>query len=498
MTKTNFDKLVRWDADYYKSLTDDDCIVCLTEREVYLVGQILDMLRWKNTRWVGNLIGLDFDLIASNLEYKLSERMTCQNISTLLEKITTLENKIDYVFNSTATDNGDTPPTESTPAWDETTPEEFAEEFSISTDGCDTDDKDAIYAGIYQLVRYVNQVNIDALQSMSQLGNLASQIDKLISAATGGLTPFDEVASYVEFLMTELIDEYEATVDEALLETVTCDLFCIAIDSNCTINLSDVINYYGSKIGSTALDLTNSLLNVMQFAATGTFSGDEYFYFMTTFQFITVALTDHFFDVDSMENYKTQILAGMNSPDNDWTLLCDECPPIYRLLTHNFAYGMGEFEFLIAPGGSSCPGDTLGIVESGRIKGVHCGAQNAIGVTMPLDTTDRLRGVKLYLERRNGITNGTYDQETVTMVRAAGNVNFIQGGFRENGVIERCGRNAVAPYYHTTGTALEIRIGVFYDADPLSEIFLDKVELLFEPNHAPDRAVIIYDDNICD
>ena len=94
MTRTNFDKLIRWDADFYKSLTDDDCIVCLTEREVYLAGQILDALRWKNTRWIGNIVGLDFDDIADKLEYKFEERMTCKDVSDIFQKIANLESKI--------------------------------------------------------------------------------------------------------------------------------------------------------------------------------------------------------------------------------------------------------------------------------------------------------------------------------------------------------------------------------------------------------------------
>jgi hypothetical protein len=497
MTKTNFDKLVRWDADYYNALTDDDCIVCLTEREIYLVGQIIDMLKWKNTRWIGNIVGLDFDLISDNLEYKLSERMTCQNITKLLDKIETLSDKVDYVFNQTAIDNGDTIPNEDTPAWDVTTPEEFAEDFSIATDGCDAPDKDAIYAGVYQLVRYVNQVNVDALQQLSQVGNLASQIDKLISAATGGLTPFDEVAGYVEFLVTELLDEYEATVDEALLDEVTCALFCIAVDSNCTINLSDVINYYGSKLGSTALDLTSSLLNVMQFAATGTFSGDEYFYFMTTFQFITVALTDHFFNVSSMQNYKTQILAGMNSPDNDWTLLCVECPPLYRLKTYNFEYGKLGWEI-----NTSGVSSTHGVWAGNRWQGT-LNQFNEKVIQVSLDTHEtgwRLRGIKFYLTRENGLLDGSRDVSSAwlrpTINSSTGQIQIQNGNFLPNGDIEQCDKRTSSPFYSTGGTQIYVQQTVANNGGT-GQVYLTKIDVLYELNYAPDESVITEDDDIC-
>ena len=489
MTKTNFDKLVRWDADYYNQLTDDDCIVCLTEREVYLIGQITDMLRWKNTRWIGNLVGLDFDLIASNLEYKLSERMTCQNITKLIEKLQSLETKIDYVFEQTVINEGDTLPTKDTPANEVTTYEKFAEDYTYTSDACDTTSKDKLYGAVYNLVRYINQVNIDALQNLSQLGNIAQQVDKLISAATGGLTPLDEVAAYTDFLVNELLDEYEATVDEALLEQVTCDLFCIAVSSNCNLNLSDVINYYGSKIGSTAIDLTSSLANVMQFALIGTFSGDEYFYFMTTFQFITVALTDHFFSVDSMNSYMVQIAVGANSPDNDWTLLCDECVTMWRLWTHNFAYGLGDFTV------------EDGLYDGSRVVGTERTADKWLAVTMPFDPAWRVVAAAITHERVNGTTHGGLDS-VLTRYRATpgtdvGNIAAVpNGGFLPNGEVRFCDYADVS--YFNGVNELWIAANVTdYDPDD-SEIYLTKVEILFEMNYAPIGAVITTDSDICD
>lgn len=497
MSKTNFSKLIRWDADYYKALTDDDCIVCLTEREVYLIGQITDALHWSGTRWIGNIIGLDFDLIASNLEHKLSERMTCKNITTLLEKIEQLESKIDYVFESVSTENGDTIPDENTPAWDVTTPEEFAEDFSVSTDGCDDADKDAIYGGVYQLVRYVNQVNIDALQSLSQLGNLASQIDKLVSAATGGLTPFDEVASYVDFLVNELLEEYEATVTETLLDSVTCDLFCIAVNSNCTINLSDVINYYGSKLGSTALDLTDSLLNVMQFATTGTFSGDEYFYFMTTFQFITVALTDHFFDVSGIQNYKTQILAGMNSPDADWMLLCDACPPLYRLFTYDFAYGQHDWVI-----NTESVSSTHGVWSGDRWQGTLTQFnEKHLAIHHDHDPSHRIRSLGLHFIRENGLSDGSRDKCAVIMRPTAnsstGQFTIVTQSFMPNGDVYECDERTSSPFYWSGANQLLVTASVAENGG-LGQVYLTKIDILYELNYAPEKAVITEDGNICD
>lgn len=398
---TNFTKLTRWDADYYKSLTDDECIVCLTEREVYLLNEAIRAIRWSGTRWIGNIIGLDFDEIASNLQYRLDERMTCQNISDLLQKITQLETKIDYIFNETVINEGDTIITPETSPYDLYTPEELDEQFSIATDGCDTPDKDALFAGIREFVDYVHKSNIDALENIGQASGVAEQAGRLISAMPlFGLLPFDEVADYTAFLMTELLDEYEATVDEALLESVTCDLFCRAVASNCTFNFSDAVNYFGSKLGTTLFDLYDDLASVVQFALTGTFSGDDYFYFMCTFQFIAVAVADHFFNVHGIDKYMIEVAAGMNSPDNDWTLLCDACPTFYWYLSLDFANGQQ---------GTSLLAGNAGVFEDGAW--VVRGSPNAnVFFERVIDSVPRsIAKVRTTADRLGSQGSGTFD-----------------------------------------------------------------------------------------
>jgi len=171
------------------------------------------------------------------------------------------------------------------------------------------------------------------------------------------------------------------------------------------------------------------------------------------------------------------------------------CASEYKVWTWDFSNGMGEFTFDIAPAGSNCPGTVLGVLQGGRVEGVQCGASsNEIAVLMPFQTTWRIRSVKLHLERRNGISHGVNDAERFQMIPAGGNP--IIGGFRENGVIERCNTNIVAPFYWTGASQIRISLGVRYDDDPLSEIFLDKVEIMFEADYAK-GGYTTDDDDLC-
>ena len=64
-----------WHTEQYNALSTETCLVCLTNQEVYLLGQALRQMTWE-TRWIvgdGDTLP-DIDAISSSLEVKL---MTC-------------------------------------------------------------------------------------------------------------------------------------------------------------------------------------------------------------------------------------------------------------------------------------------------------------------------------------------------------------------------------------------------------------------------------------
>ena len=505
LTTHQIETLTRWDADYYKSLTDDDCIVCLTEREVYLLGQIIEQLTWSNTRWIGDKSGLDFKAIAGNLEYKLSERMTCENLSSILttvinlqETVTELQSTVNIIYNETMP-GADIPifDAETTTVSDTHTPQELSD-FGVTADTCDTAGKDATYGAVSQLVRYINQVNIDLLERVNQAGNLPDQIARLISAIPVlGLLPIDEIFSWAQFIATELEDEYNATVDEALLQSVICDLFCIAVANNCHLDFNDVYNYFAGKVSPTLGHATTTFLSLVQFGTTGTFAGDDYFYYFCYFQLTTVGLGQFFFGVNSLNDYAYQARAGLNSPDNDWEIFCLDCPPLYRLYTHDFEQGQLGWEI-----------DTLGVSttdgvwDGNRWKGtLNQFNEYVIQIKLPHTSTWRIRGAALYMTRQNGLSDGSRDTCRVrirpTVDSNTGSTDIVTGSFLPNGEVIECDERTASPFYWTGANQLNVACTVAENGGA-GMVYLNKIEILYELLYAPLGAVITEDDNICE
>lgn len=482
MSKTNFDKLVRWDADYYNSLSDEDCIVCLTQQEVYLIGQITDMLRWKNTRWIGNLVGLDLDLIASNLEYKLSERMTCQNITKLLEKITQLETKIDYVFNETVVNEGDTVYDVNETVMDDVyTPEQMQSgDMAVSADDCDNDGKSSIYGACSTLVRYIVQNNIDFLQNFTQsTGNIAEQIQTLTGAfPPTDLLAADDLAKYTNFLIDELLEEYEATVDEELIQQTICDLFCIAIANDCVLTMYDVFYYFGGKVSPSLSNITTTFTDLVQFALIGTFTGDMYFYFLCYFQLLSAGMSDVVTGT-SLQLYEQQMSAGFNSPDDDWMIFCVDCPEIYRKKIWYLDFSQDDTQITTGfdlTRGEYIGGSGYGLTQAGLP------TNGLMTVGLDLDSSWVIYGYALRFDNQeegdNSLTNVALRPTQGTNTGAAG----LSASWGTTGWTYYL--NLVTP---VTGYA---EFALRYAAQLAETPYLRQIALIFDINDAPDDAFI--------
>jgi len=484
MSKTNFDKLVRWDADYYKELTDDDCIVCLTEREVYIIGQIIDMIRWSRTRWIGDLLGLDFDLIAGNLEYKLAERMTCQNITKLLEKITQLESKIDYVFNETVVNEGDTVFNAYETVMDDVfTPEQMTTgDMVVEAETCDEAGKSQIYGSVVQLVRYIVQNNTDFLEQLGQnFGNIAEQIQTV----TGAFPPTDflaadDLAKYVNFLVDELKEEYEAIVDEELIQQTICDLFCIAVANDCVLTMYDTFHYFASKLSPSFSNVATTLGDLVQFALIGTFSTDMYFYFLCYFQLLSAAMSN-VVTGDSLAVYEQQIAAGFNSPDGDWEIFCIDCPTLYRKKIWYFDFSS---DGAAITGGFDL---TRGVYVAGEGWGLTAAGAPGDGlmtVGLNLNSDYAIRAVALKFANKASGDGGLTD-------------NFLRTTAGSN-----TGGTAIPFSWGTTGwtyyfafTPIDgfVEFAIRYADQLADDVYLSHIGMIFDVNDAPDDAIITED-----
>ena len=314
--------IVMWDADWYKSLSDDDCIVCLTEKQVYLLSCIAPSLTWLKTRWGGDTSGLDVHGIQGDLLGALTDEMTCTKLDTILEQITSLQTQLTQVqtqlgMQGVEINFGDT-------INDILTTEQQNAPLG-GTNGCDLD---ALWSGCVQIVDYIHNNNIQMLAEFEQnVGNSAATLANAVSGTpVVGFFPADEVLQYAANLVTNLKDEYEAITDEDFLNEVACELFCIAATTgDCSITVLLLLNWLNAHNVITIDVALTRIADIFSLLVNGTFLSSDSFWSLSAWQMVITIQGEKFYAVNGLASYEAQIATGYNSPDADWSILCEDC-----------------------------------------------------------------------------------------------------------------------------------------------------------------------------
>lgn len=185
-------------------------------------------------------------------------------------------------------------------------------------------DKDAWYGGIDNLVRALDENNLDSLQILEVMTNVNEWIAEVLGGVLGVEVPIvQSVIDWANFIQNNIMENYEAQITQQYKETLVCDLLCIAME-NCELTPQHLVDYFFGRLSS---QLTfNSLLNEsLEFLVLGVWTGTEIADFMMLSQLVFRAQFGRWFADIAFNSIDTDIRLGLNDPSNDWTLICDDC-----------------------------------------------------------------------------------------------------------------------------------------------------------------------------
>lgn len=337
---TNKNKLVRWDADFYKALSATNCLYCLTEQQVYIVAQSLQQALW-DTRWLGDTSGMDLNAIVGEIEERMATKY-CTDVALILDMIESLQGDVNILLGITENQNTYTP-------YNAVDSNLYQPQFAsvltepLASTPCGTnEERDILYGGVISLADFMVAQVTDFLEVVEQnIANPPELVENMVEAVPGlGLLPIDDVVEYAGWLIDQLLDAWNATVDEVLIQQFRCDLFCLAIDHNCTLTPELILEYINSKLPVTAADVfKNSLVQAISFITTGNFVGDDYFYIMIGLQLNLVLMGQNWLRARGWTTYQYYFAAGKLEPNNGHEIFCTECPVYYSYIEWDFTQG---------------------------------------------------------------------------------------------------------------------------------------------------------------
>lgn len=283
-------------------------IACLTQREQAILLSALTPLKWR-TRWTGLPDSQSLDFI-DNLIGKLMTNSTC--CETVLYCILNdtdvqdgIQDLIDGLGEGSSTENlGD---------------------GIAELKACQPD---YIFGAVTELVKYLNTSAIDAFEILETATNFVEIITEWLDNYPVVQQLIAPITDYIAWIQDNIAENYDAQYTQALEDTYRCDLFCLWRQSGyCQLSLRDVANYFVGRLGGPGL--SNTLLDLIDFLITGQWQGTQIVdaMFLAIVGVMSVE-TDFipFITVSSVRSFETVIALGANSPDPDWSILCQTCP----------------------------------------------------------------------------------------------------------------------------------------------------------------------------
>lgn len=186
-------------------------------------------------------------------------------------------------------------------------------------------DKDAIWAGIVNLIDQMNQNNIDSFEITEAASNLSERAALVFGAIPILETlPVDEAINYVQTIWTDdLFEAYIANDTTAYRDELKCDLLCIATSGNCGLNIDDMFNYFLARISASASD---TFAELVAYIITGTWVGTEINDMFFAGQIIMMYYGNRYLDMVGIRSFQTYLDIGARDPSDTWMILCDDCP----------------------------------------------------------------------------------------------------------------------------------------------------------------------------
>lgn len=351
MTKTNKDKLVNWDADFYNSLSDEPCLYCLTPRQIYILGQALQQVHW-STRWFGDSGTLDLSAIAGEIEETIAMPQ-CTALQTLILNMNNLTALVAQL-QATIENGGTVPPeyseTVDTPYYDYTGQNTPIGGITLACS--EPGDRDKVYGGVHEFVEYCCEQFTDFLQITRATGSaIPEKVDQIISAIPIYETlPIDEVFGFAAYVFEEVEEAWDALLTEDRKQAFKCKLFCAIVANDCEFTPELVLMVLSLEAPDTMGDiLASSIRDVLSIIITGSPVGDEMFYSLIGSMLLVVLAGEQFVGATGFRPYEYRFLAGYNSPDSDWEIFCTDCPEIYWNVDYRF-FSADDFDYVPVTG----------------------------------------------------------------------------------------------------------------------------------------------------
>lgn len=191
-------------------------------------------------------------------------------------------------------------------------------------------DPDFIFNQTSVLVQLLHDLTEDLFEALEVGTNALERGTILLGGIPifGQIVPADELLALADQFVEEISEEYIGAYDEALYDSIRCDLFCLVKD-DCTLSIDRAITYYEGKLAEEfPSDPWQALQAIVAYLSTGDLPTDTSVYAMHLLVLALIRQSSNVFGVD-FGILALRVTAAGDDGNNDWEALCLDCvePP---------------------------------------------------------------------------------------------------------------------------------------------------------------------------
>lgn len=454
-------------------------------------------LNGANRHFGERYIDVIYPLIKAGKEYAMS----CENVAdcietsedvqnALIEQIDTnldMQNALRRQIADTLTQLGFDP--------DSTTAASVEADEIKELENCDLD---ALWAGIRDgIVQRLDDNARQFLEIMVSKLDLVQRANSIIAAIpVVGALASATIDAFVE-LIPDLKNAYEAYSSIDAMDTAACEIFAL-VCSECRYPTNQELFDYFANLGASGIDDLTTLSTTVAYEvlASGASVASPVIAWHTliAIQIFTLLINEKFANLAGIASVADMAGLGEDFANDNWLTLCDSCNENFKLWTHLFSSGMGDFDFVYS--GTTQRGTLSGDV----VQGVTASSTlKVIEMTMPLDPTWRVESARITFRRTGTGTAGNFIfrwRPTPDSNTGAVNPSIGSGG-AILGWLSACQHDGfAAPGYLVGNKQLYIYIECAGTVSTEFNVEVQRVDIVFQRDYAKGGSPTS-DDNLC-
>jgi len=199
---------------------------------------------------------------------------------------------------------------------------QMAQNLSNTTD-CDLDE---LWGSCLYTVQILDRLNKDFLEQVEALTNNQEMLEYIVGAIPILETlPIDEFIGIADKVREFVAEFYAAGYDVDFEQEMACDIFCLARQNSCVLNMDVLVGYFVGRASTvegfedawqTALTIVSAMSNWQEM------TGEKVVLVMMAANVGFLSFLNSAFGMDFGE-FSLKARSGI--PDDDWETICDEC-----------------------------------------------------------------------------------------------------------------------------------------------------------------------------